>query len=124
MLGLSPDSPEMHAALDQTLVNLPFLRGMGIAQYTSDPVFRRELDLPLAGALDGVPTGLIGYEEHIAGSKGRHLNFVFVADVDTQEVTPNEEFTQWRWVDSMEGLTAPLNVGQLLEVALRGGNAF
>jgi PAS domain S-box-containing protein len=30
MLGLSPDSPEMHAALDQTLVNLPFLRGLGI----------------------------------------------------------------------------------------------
>jgi PAS domain S-box-containing protein len=28
--GLSPDGPEMRAALQQTLVNLPFLRGMGI----------------------------------------------------------------------------------------------
>lgn len=79
---------------------------------------------PKTSAILGTPAGLIGYEEHIAGSKGRHLNFVFVADVDTQEVTPNEEFTQWRWVDSMEGLTAPENVGQLLEVALRGESAF
>ena len=79
---------------------------------------------PKTSPILGTPAGLIGYEEHIAGSKGRHLNFVFVADVDTQEVTPNEEFTQWRWVDSMEGLTAPENVGQLLEVALRGESAF
>ena len=27
------------------------------------------------GALDGVPAGLIGYEEHQAGSKGLHMNF-------------------------------------------------
>lgn len=31
---------------DLDLASLPFLRGMGIAQYTSDPVFRRELELP------------------------------------------------------------------------------
>ncbi len=31
---------------DLDLASLPFLRGMGIAQYTSDPVFRRELALP------------------------------------------------------------------------------
>lgn len=35
---------------DLDLAYLPFLRGMGIAQYVSDPVFRRELDLPLPGA--------------------------------------------------------------------------
>src|SRR5205807_3750188 len=35
----------------------------------------------LADALDGVPPGLLGYEEHTAGSKGRHMNFVFVCDV-------------------------------------------
>lgn len=31
---------------DLDLANLPFMRGMGIAQYVSDPVFRRELELP------------------------------------------------------------------------------
>jgi lactate 2-monooxygenase len=35
---------------DLDLAYLPFLRGMGIAQYTSDPVFRRELELPLPPA--------------------------------------------------------------------------
>ena len=32
---------------DLDLAELPFLRGMGIAQYTSDPVFRASLDAPL-----------------------------------------------------------------------------
>ncbi len=31
---------------DLDLAYLPFMRGMGIAQYVSDPVFRRELELP------------------------------------------------------------------------------
>lgn len=34
---------------DLDLAYLPFMRGMGIAQYVSDPVFRRELSLPLDG---------------------------------------------------------------------------
>jgi len=34
---------------DLDLAFLPFMRGMGIAQYVTDPVFRRELSLPLAG---------------------------------------------------------------------------
>ena len=76
---------------------------------------------PQLSAIDGTPPGLIGYEEHVAGSKGRHLNFVFVATVDTDAVQPNGEFTEWRWVRSMDGLHAPENVGQLLEVALRLG---
>ncbi len=74
---------------------------------------------PQLSPIDGTPPGLIGYEEHIAGSKGRHLNFVFVATVDSEAVRPNGEFTEWRWVRSMDGLHAPPNVGQLLEVALR-----
>lgn len=76
---------------------------------------------PSLSAIDGTPPGLIGYEEHIAGSKGRHLNFVFVADVDTDEVRPNAEFEEWAWVTSAKGLEAPPNVGQLAEVALRAG---
>lgn len=34
---------------DLDLAYLPFMRGMGIAQYLSDPVFRRELELPQEG---------------------------------------------------------------------------
>ena len=76
---------------------------------------------PLAGALDGVPPGLIGYEEHLAGSKGRHLNFVFVASVpDGAEVVPNDEFGAWRWVTrtELDALESPLNVRQFGYLAL------
>ena len=75
---------------------------------------------PLAGALDGVPRGLIGYEEHEAGSKGLHMNFVFVCEVETETVTPNDELVSWRWVDraELERLDSPLNVRQFGYVAL------
>jgi 8-oxo-dGTP diphosphatase len=69
--------------------------------------------VPLAGACDGEPPGFIGYEEHVAGTKGLHMNFVFVADVgDGVEVTPNDEFGEWRWIDRGElaALDSPLNV--------------
>jgi 8-oxo-dGTP pyrophosphatase MutT (NUDIX family) len=69
--------------------------------------------------VEGTPPGLIGYEEHPAGAKGTHLNFVFVADVDTDVVTPNGEYTEWRWVDRFDDLGAPPNVGQLGRIALR-----
>lgn len=75
----------------------------------------------LRDALDGVPAGLIGYEEHQAGSKGLHMNFVFVAEVAADaEVTPNEEFGAFRWVNRAElaALSSPLNVRQFGYVAL------
>lgn len=40
---------------DLDLGSLPFLRGMGIAQYTSDPVFRRSLAGPAGGASERPP---------------------------------------------------------------------
>ena len=76
---------------------------------------------PLVAALDGVPPGLIGYEEHLAGSKGLHLNFVFVVEVPSgAEVTPNDEFGAWRWIDraELERLESPLNVRQFGYLAL------
>jgi len=76
---------------------------------------------PLRDALDGVPAGLIGYEEHVAGSKGLHMNFVFVAVVGpAAEVRPNDEFGAWRWVDRAElaELASPLNVRQFGYLAL------
>ncbi|HEY0191584.1 MAG TPA: NUDIX domain-containing protein [Kofleriaceae bacterium] len=76
---------------------------------------------PLADALDGVPAGLIGFEQHPAGSKGLHMNFVFVTQVaDDAEVSPNHEFGAWRWVDraQLSDLASPLNVRQFGYVAL------
>ena len=76
---------------------------------------------PLAGALDGVPAGYLGYEEHQAGKKGLHMNFVFVAEVDGDaEVVPNDEFAAWRWVDraELDRLESPLNVRQFGVIAL------
>jgi len=76
---------------------------------------------PITSEIDGVPAGLIGYEEHVAGSKGVHMNFVFVADVPTMDVVPCDEFTDHRWVTLEDGPweSAPLNVKQLAVLALR-----
>jgi len=79
---------------------------------------------PLVGALDGVPWGLLGYEEHQAGSKGMHLNFVFVADVAADvTIVPNDELVEWRWADraALEVLASPLNVRQFGFLALDAG---
>ena len=75
----------------------------------------------LVGALDGVPAGYLGYEEHPAGSKGLHMNFVFVADVaHDAEVRPNHEFHAFRWVarDALAQVSSPLNVRQFGFLAL------
>ena len=75
----------------------------------------------LTDALDGVPAGLIGYEEHQAGSKGLHLSFVFGAEVAADaEVVPNDEFGAFRWVNraELDALESPLNVRQFGYVAL------
>lgn len=81
---------------------------------------------PIVGAPDGVPPGLLGYEEHPAGHKGLHLNFVFVGDVaDDAEVIPNDEFGAYRWVDAAEldALTGPINVRQFGHLALAARTA-
>jgi len=75
----------------------------------------------LVGALDGVPPGFLGYEEHPAGSKGTHLNFVFVCEVAPDaEITPNDEFGAWRWVEreALAAIESPLNVRQFGFLAL------
>lgn len=76
---------------------------------------------PIVSDVEGTPPGLIGYEEHVAGKKGLHLNFVFVADVAREEIEPNDEFTDWRWVTLEDGPwdEAPKNVYQLAVAALR-----
>jgi 8-oxo-dGTP pyrophosphatase MutT (NUDIX family)/pimeloyl-ACP methyl ester carboxylesterase len=80
---------------------------------------------PITTDIEGTPAGLIGYEEHLAGSKGLHLNFVFVMDVESEEVIPNDEFESWRWVTLADGpwAEAPRNVQQLAVRALLHGRA-
>ena len=68
--------------------------------------------------VDGTPPGLIGYEEHPAGSKGLHLNFAFVADVPTRELRACDEYTAVRWVGDPVPVECPLNVRQLVRIAL------
>ena len=67
----------------------------------------------LKGACEGVPPGFLGYEEHVSGAKGLHMNFVFVADVaDDAVVVPNDEFGEYKWIDwdGLMTLEAPKNV--------------
>jgi 8-oxo-dGTP diphosphatase len=71
--------------------------------------------------VQGTPPGLIGYEEHAAGSKGLHMNFVFVADVTRTTVVPNQEFDEYHWFDDLGEVDCPPNVRELAAIALRAG---
>jgi 8-oxo-dGTP diphosphatase len=73
---------------------------------------------PAGLGVDGSPPGLIGYEEHPAGSKGLHLNFAFVADVPTRALAACDEYTAVRWVGDPVPVECPLNVRQLVRLAL------
>ncbi|MEO6954020.1 MAG: NUDIX domain-containing protein [Polyangia bacterium] len=72
-----------------------------------------------ASGIDGAPPGFLGYEEHAAGSKGLHMNFAFVAEVDSTDVVSNGEFGAHEWVTDTSHLEAPRNVHQLVKLALR-----
>ncbi|HVZ71207.1 MAG TPA: NUDIX domain-containing protein [Polyangia bacterium] len=78
---------------------------------------------PAGLGVDGTPPGLIGYEEHPAGSKGLHLNFAFVADVATRALAACDEYTDVRWVNATTELECPTNVRQLLALALAAPHA-
>jgi 8-oxo-dGTP pyrophosphatase MutT (NUDIX family) len=92
---------------------------------------RRELreETGLAGAfpaglgVDGTPPGLVGYEEHPAGSKGLHMNFAFVADVASRELAACDEWSDARWVEDAEALDCPRNVKELVRLALAAPGA-
>ncbi len=73
---------------------------------------------PAGLGVDGTPPGLIGYEEHLAGSKGLHMNFAFVADVPGRALAPCDEWSEARWVEGPDGLDCPENVRQLVTLAL------
>jgi 8-oxo-dGTP pyrophosphatase MutT (NUDIX family) len=73
---------------------------------------------PSGHGVNGTPPGLIGYEEHPAGSKGLHMNFAFVADVASRELAPCDEWSEARWLSDADGLDCPENVRQLLRLAM------
>jgi 8-oxo-dGTP pyrophosphatase MutT (NUDIX family) len=73
---------------------------------------------PAGLGVSGTPPGLIGYEEHQAGSKGLHMNFAFVADVPSRDLAPCDEWSGARWVRDPDGLDCPENVRQLVRLAL------
>lgn len=68
--------------------------------------------------VDGTPPGLIGYEEHAAGTKGLHMNFAFVADVPHRTLADCDEYTDVCWVYQPSTVACPANVRQLIELAL------
>jgi 8-oxo-dGTP diphosphatase len=80
-----------------------------------------EGDFPLVPGVQGTPPGLIGYEEHLAGSKGLHMNFAFVADVSLDTVVSNQEFDEHRWVRDTGEIECPVNVRELVAIALGAG---
>ena len=75
---------------------------------------------PAGLGVDGTPPGLVGYEEHLAGAKGLHLNFAFVADVATRALAPCDEWEAARWVTAAElgAVECPRNVRELAAIAL------
>jgi len=75
---------------------------------------------PAGLGVDGTPAGLIGFEEHLAGSKGLHMNFAFVANVASRELASCDEWDAARWVTAGElaGVSCPENVRQLAAIAL------
>jgi len=89
---------------------------------------RRELreETGLEGAfpdrlgVTGTPSGLIGYEEHLAGSKGLHMNFAFVADVASRDLAACDEWDGARWVEEagLDLVDCPANVRELARLAL------
>jgi 8-oxo-dGTP pyrophosphatase MutT (NUDIX family) len=75
---------------------------------------------PAGLGVDGTPPGLIGYEEHLAGSKGLHLNFAFVAAVATRTLASCDEWSEARWATAEElaAVECPRNVRELAAIAL------
>lgn len=69
----------------------------------------------------GTPPGFLGYEEHLAGSKGLHMNFAFVADVASRDLAPCDEWDASAWVDEagLGAVECPANVRELARLALR-----
>jgi ADP-ribose pyrophosphatase YjhB (NUDIX family) len=68
-----------------------------------------------SSSFTGEPVGFIGYEEHLAGPKGLHMNFCFMCFVDTDRIVGDGSFSEHRWfelADVKRLENCPLNVKQ------------
>jgi ADP-ribose pyrophosphatase YjhB (NUDIX family) len=79
----------------------------------------RFVDVALAPNVEGAPAGFAAYEEHMAGKKGLHMNFCFVADVEG-DPAPCDEWSDFAWVTDAHSLDCPANVRTLVDVAAHG----
>jgi 8-oxo-dGTP pyrophosphatase MutT (NUDIX family) len=79
---------------------------------------------PAGLGVDGTPPGFVGYEEHLAGSKGLHMNFAFVANVASRTLASCDEWAAARWLTAAElaGIECPRNVRELAAIALAAPN--
>lgn len=74
--------------------------------------------------IPGCPDGLLGYEEHDAGSsKGLHLNFDFVMDVPHRAVVSDGSWGAHGWFRAAPA-EAPANVRRLFEVMAAWGQGL
>jgi len=78
---------------------------------------------PAGLGVAGTPPGLIGYEEHRAGSKGLHMNFTFVAGVSSRDLASCDEWSEARWGARRRRPRLPENVRQLVRLALAAPGA-
>jgi 8-oxo-dGTP diphosphatase len=76
---------------------------------------------PIPGAIRGSPNGYIGYEEHDAGIKGRHMNHNFAAIVPWREVKGDGSFDGTMWVnpDDIWEVDAPDSVKDVITMIKR-----
>ena len=79
---------------------------------------------PAGLGVDGTPAGSIGYEEHMAGSKGLHMNFAFVADVPSRTLAACEEYDDVLWTREPSQVSCPPNVRELVRLALAAPSAL
>jgi 8-oxo-dGTP diphosphatase len=73
---------------------------------------------PAGLGVEGTPPGLIGYEEHLAGKKGLHMNFAFVADVPSRHLAECDEYDDVVWVTDASAVDCPRNVRELVILAV------
>jgi len=67
----------------------------------------------------GTPRGFLGFEEYYAGPKGYHMNFCFLADVNSDVPKDDGSWSAYRWVNPYDAqgdksLEMPDNVRDIL----------
>lgn len=120
-------NPALTAAL-QLAVELVEDEHCGLRDYKRADEFLKKAKEALAyretkgyffvGTFAGEPAGFLGYEEHLAGPKGVHMNFCFICYVDTNQIVGDGSFSEYRWFEPDEVAkleNCPVNVKQCVQ---------